>query len=113
MVRFLQNLIDCFCVSCYAAWTTDKCQPPLLSLTAVENKIAALWLVLGFLLGSLVTYCFAKRRFLRGDTGGQYRPVNENEVRSLIREYVDTAGVKSEEQDGGDNNSRGLYNATP
>ena len=76
----------------------------------MENSVGGLvWSLLGVLIGGVLSYCCAKRRFLRGDTGGQYRPVSENEVRSLIREYVDTEGVKPEDGDA----NKGLYSDRP
>ena len=69
--------------------------------------------ILGFLCCACVGLCVgfgvARHRYSRGDKGGAYRPVSENEVRSLIREYVDTEGVSDTEG----KEKAGLYSETP
>jgi hypothetical protein len=85
-------LYQCVSTSGFGAekgWTTDMCQ-----VTDPDSFWTGfVWVLLGMIIGGLVAYLVARHRFLRGDKGGSYKPVSETEVRSLIREYVDTSGL--------------------
>ena len=87
-----QALYQCVSTSGFGAekgWTTDMCQ-----VTDPDSFWTGfVWVLLGMIIGGLVAYLVARHRFLRGDKGGSYKPVSETEVRSLIREYVDTSGL--------------------
>ena len=94
-----QDLYECVSASGFAgadAWTKDQCTPDGVGFYDEEGGWVAVVQqtadggstfgggVLGLLLGLLLGYCGARSRLSR-QQGGAYRPVNEGEVRNLIR----------------------------
>ena len=94
-----QDLYECVSASGFTgadAWTKDQCTPDGVGFYDEEGGWVAVVQqtadggstfgggVLGLLLGLLLGYCGARSRLSR-QQGGAYRPVNEGEVRNLIR----------------------------
>jgi len=100
-----QALYECIANSGFQTgdgWSRESC-----SGVNGEEGGATFMAIFGYIVaigaGAGIGYCYSKRKFMRGDRSGSYKPVSEIEVRSLIREYVDTSGLSDKTE------SNGLY----
>jgi hypothetical protein len=76
-----QDLYQCVNTAGFGAndgWTTDKC-------SAREGYwVRIVWALAGLFLGGAVSYCVTRHRMKRGDKGGKYKSISEDEVRRAI-----------------------------